>query len=625
MKCVCVRLSETSSATRANVRFSFLFPPRKSTDHPPLTVTKAGGKITVTTTLIYPDQDDNSQQSSTPPELAGHEIHGLVEPVDTAYSPRLSAGRLKSHEEKTSPKQNEMLVIRFEVSDTGVGIKKSDMAENRLFSPYVQTAAGREQGGKGTGLGLSLVRQIVMLSGGRLGVRSKFGHGTTIYADYPFVLGPQTREGSGDEAPRHFRKNTMGGDTLVDEKGKIDPATPYSDGSATSDYRFVASLRKKSSDPTLDSIDESGQPIGRPRDSSVSTQLSVPAAYRFSSPPTSPGIGSEPPSPSVFVQAPSPPQLHITTEPQSRTIGENSPVSPMVFSHPFLRPENRSHVSSASAPAQVTLTSASPSSASSPVVTPSLAGRPPASTGSKILDFPDGPLRVLVVDDDALTRKLMSRMMERLGCLVTTAENGKLALDKLIAPAPSATSSGDGKETTIEGTSTDDVDVAERGMAGGVMKQPKRVKMEGIDPASGVDAHKHFDITFLDNQVRFSPSFPLPPFCLLLLLISPFYLRPYRRNANSPFLPTDAGHVGRSGRCEAEIARKGRSRCRCYGECSYVSFSSSSSARPRHSCFALHSSFGSGAVPRVGSFVHPYQTARLFPSSSSRLFLSFSY
>lgn len=60
------------------------------------------------------------------------------------------------------------------------------MAENRLFSAYVQTEIGRHQGGKGTGLGLSLVRQIVMLSGGRLGVTSKVGEGSTFWVECVF-------------------------------------------------------------------------------------------------------------------------------------------------------------------------------------------------------------------------------------------------------------------------------------------------------------------------------------------------------------------------------------------------------------------------------------------------------
>lgn len=39
-----------------------------------------------------------------------------------------------------------------------------------------------------------------------------------------------------------------------------------------------------------------------------------------------------------------------------------------------------------------------------------------------------------MVDDDLLTRKLMSRMLTRLGCEVSTAENGQVALDMLLRP-----------------------------------------------------------------------------------------------------------------------------------------------------------------------------------------------
>lgn len=72
-------------------------------------------------------------------------------------------------------------MLRIEVHDTGVGLRESDVQDNRLFSPYVQTEIGRRQGGKGSGLGLALVMQIVKLSGGRLGVDSEIKKGSVFW------------------------------------------------------------------------------------------------------------------------------------------------------------------------------------------------------------------------------------------------------------------------------------------------------------------------------------------------------------------------------------------------------------------------------------------------------------
>ncbi|KAL8291941.1 hypothetical protein RQP46_002199 [Phenoliferia psychrophenolica] len=55
------------------------------------------------------------------------------------------------------------------------------------------------------------------------------------------------------------------------------------------------------------------------------------------------------------------------------------------------------------------------------------------------LDFRNGPVRALVVDDDLLTRRLMSRMVERLWCVVEVAENGAVALESILAVQEDAT------------------------------------------------------------------------------------------------------------------------------------------------------------------------------------------
>lgn len=65
-------------------------------------------------------------------------------------------------------------------------------------------------------------------------------------------------------------------------------------------------------------------------------------------------------------------------------------------------------------------------------------------------------MRVLVVDDDPLTRKLMSRMLTRLGCKVWTAENGEVAMDMILGnltrSTPSSEDTGCGGLSMTSGT-----------------------------------------------------------------------------------------------------------------------------------------------------------------------------
>jgi osomolarity two-component system, sensor histidine kinase SLN1 len=68
-------------------------------------------------------------------------------------------------------------------------------------------------------------------------------------------------------------------------------------------------------------------------------------------------------------------------------------------------------------------------------------GSPALSTLNSRTSVGDGlhPLRVLIVDDDPLTRTLMSRLFVRLGCHVFTAENGSIALEQILAtPLPAS-------------------------------------------------------------------------------------------------------------------------------------------------------------------------------------------
>jgi PAS domain S-box-containing protein len=76
--------------------------------------------------------------------------------------------------------------VRLRISDTGIGIRQSDMA--LLFQPFRQIDSGLTRLHEGTGLGLAICQRLTTLMGGRLEARSQWGQGSEFVVTLPLHL-----------------------------------------------------------------------------------------------------------------------------------------------------------------------------------------------------------------------------------------------------------------------------------------------------------------------------------------------------------------------------------------------------------------------------------------------------
>jgi signal transduction histidine kinase/ActR/RegA family two-component response regulator len=76
--------------------------------------------------------------------------------------------------------------LRITIADTGIGIAPADI--ERLFQPFIQIDSDLNRQYQGTGLGLSLVKRLVELHGGQVGLTSEVGVGSCFTIDLPCIV-----------------------------------------------------------------------------------------------------------------------------------------------------------------------------------------------------------------------------------------------------------------------------------------------------------------------------------------------------------------------------------------------------------------------------------------------------
>ncbi len=103
------------------------------------------------------------------------------------------------HLNATCEIREDVAELIFSVTDTGMGIRESDM--KRLFMQFERVDTKRNRNIEGTGLGLAITKQLCEMMGGSISVESELGVGTTFTAtmiqkinDYQPLVSPPEKQ-----------------------------------------------------------------------------------------------------------------------------------------------------------------------------------------------------------------------------------------------------------------------------------------------------------------------------------------------------------------------------------------------------------------------------------------------
>ncbi len=101
-------------------------------------------------------------------------------------------------------------MIRFEVRDTGIGIRENELPQ--IFGEFNQVDVHSNRHIEGTGLGLSITNNLIKMMNGTLTVESVFGTGSTFRITLPITLGSKEKV---DPKPEEWMPITVKGANVL--------------------------------------------------------------------------------------------------------------------------------------------------------------------------------------------------------------------------------------------------------------------------------------------------------------------------------------------------------------------------------------------------------------------------
>lgn len=116
----------------------------------------------------------------------------MINLVSNAVKYTPAGGQVKLNAELVADK------VKLSVIDNGVGISQED--QQKLFKRFERSENSYSQQQVGTGIGLNLTKHLVELNGGKIGVESTLGEGSTFWVLVPQADASAVSEDVGDES-----------------------------------------------------------------------------------------------------------------------------------------------------------------------------------------------------------------------------------------------------------------------------------------------------------------------------------------------------------------------------------------------------------------------------------------
>ncbi|GBO52344.1 circadian input kinase A [Pseudanabaena sp. lw0831] len=175
----------------------------------------------------------------------------LINILNNAVKFTATGGRIKLEATKLShvseqPQKQTQDYLQISITDTGIGISPENI--QRLFKPFIQIDSALNRKYEGTGLGLALVKQIVELHGGTVGITSELGIGSCFTIELPInhlepPLTPEPRSESNLEPHLEPRQTSVSTAPLIllaeDNEANIITVTSYLEAKA---YRLLIAM-----------------------------------------------------------------------------------------------------------------------------------------------------------------------------------------------------------------------------------------------------------------------------------------------------------------------------------------------------------------------------------------------